>query len=97
VEFDGDRTIAIKFVRGAQTKTFPIQLPYLRYQGVYASGKQYEIGDTVTFGGQLWHCNEGTIAPPGDGSKLWQLCVRKGRDGKDGKDAPGALPVVRVS
>lgn len=93
VEFDGQRTIALKFQRGLQVRTFPLVLPFLRYLGVYQQGKAYEPGDCVTWAGQLWHCHETTIAPPGDGSKLWQLCVRKGRDGKDGK-AAATLPVI---
>jgi hypothetical protein len=96
VEFDGQRTIALKFLRGLKVRTFPLVLPFLKYQGVYQQGKAYDIGDTVTWGNSLWHCNETTIAPPGEGSKLWQLCVRKGRDGKDGKDA-ASLPVVAVT
>lgn len=95
VEFDGDRTIALTFTRGDQKKTWPIVLPFQKYQGVYQQGKAYEPGDTVTWASQLWHCREATITPPGDGSKSWQLCVRKGRDGRDGRDAP-SLPVVSV-
>jgi len=98
VEFDGDRTIALTFTRGDLKKTWPITLPYQKYQGVYQQGKAYEIGDTVTWAGHLWHCREATVTPPGDGSKLWQLCVRKGDQGKPGQDlreTPPA-PVVRV-
>ena len=97
MEFDGDRTLALTFERGTLKKSFPIALPFLRYEGVYTQGKSYDIGDTVTWAGQLWHCREATITPPGDASKLWQLCVRKGRDGRDGQDAPGALPVISVA
>lgn len=96
VEFDGDRTIALKFARGETTKVWPIVLPFQKYQGVYQQGKAYEVGDTVTWASQLWHCHEATITPPGDGSKHWQLCVRKGRDGKDGRDGRDAVPVVSL-
>jgi hypothetical protein len=96
VEFDGDRTLALKFVRGDTKKTFPIVLPFQRYQGLYQQGKAYDVGDTVTYGGHLWHCREETVTPPGDASKVWQMAVRKGRDGKDGRDAPQPTPVVSV-
>lgn len=95
VEFDGDRTLALKFERGDVTKTFPIALPFLRYKGIYQQGQEYVQGDTVTYANQLWYCHEPTITPPNDGSKVWQLCVRKGRDGRDGRDAP-TVPVVSI-
>jgi hypothetical protein len=96
VDFDGDRTIALTFVRGVEKKTFPIALPFLRYQGVYEEGKSYDEGDVVTWAGSTWTAKEATATRPGDGSQGWQLCVKKGRDGRDGADAPGARPVVSV-
>lgn len=95
-EFDGDRTLTVKFVRGTQVKAFPFVLPYLRYQGVFVEGKSYAIGDTVTWGGSTWHANQETTAKPGDGSRDWTLVVKRGRDGKDGKDAVAPLPVLKV-
>lgn len=96
-DFDGDRTLALKFSRDGRAKVFHMELPFLRYQGVFQHGKSYTVGDVVTFGNQSWHCHEATITPPGDGAKAWQLMVRKGRDGKDGKDgSPPAAPIVRV-
>lgn len=57
----------------------------LIYQGVYQDGKQYERGDVATWAGSLWHCNAETLTKPGEGSRDWQLVVKRGRDGKDGK------------
>lgn len=58
--------------------------PGLRYLGVFVAGKTYDLGDCVTWDGSLWHCHsETTTAKPGDGSKTWQLIVKRGRDGKD--------------
>jgi hypothetical protein len=96
VEFDGDRTLSLKFMRGDKLKVFALPLPFLKYQGVFQHGKAYDPGDTVSFGSHLWHCNEATVVAPGESVKAWTLCVKKGRDGKDGRDAPGALPVVSV-
>jgi hypothetical protein len=96
VAFDGDRTVDLTFVRGTERKSFPIVLPFLRYVGVYQDGKAYTAGDVVTWAGSTWTAAEATTTKPGDGSKSWQLCVKRGRDGKDGVDAPGALPVVKV-
>jgi len=96
VAFDGDRTLDLTFARGTERKSFPIVLPFLKYCGVYQDGKAYTAGDVVTWAGSTWTAAEATTTKPGDGSKSWQLCVKRGRDGKDGVDAPGALPVVKV-
>lgn len=97
VEFDGDRTVLLKFARGTKTKAWPLVFPYLKNQGVYIEGKSYMPGDLATWGGSMWHCNEETSTKPGDGSKAWTLVVKRGRDGKDGRDAAGPAPMVKVS
>jgi Collagen triple helix repeat (20 copies) len=96
MDFDQDRTFTLTFARGTLTKSFSFVLPYLRYQGVYADGQKYASGDVVTWAGSTWTCVEPTTTKPGDGSKAWTLCVKRGRDGKDGRDAPGASPVVSI-
>jgi hypothetical protein len=96
VDFDGDRTLALKFERGTVKKTFPIVLPFLRYEGVFIDGKSYDVGDVVTWAGSTWNCQEPTTTKPGEGSSHWKLMVKRGRDGKDGRDAPAPLPVVAV-
>lgn len=59
--------------------------PQLVYREVWRPGEQYALGNLVTWGGSLWHCNAaGTKAKPGDGGgNDWRLVVKKGRDGKD--------------
>jgi integrin beta 3 len=97
VRFDGYNMLTFAFARaGAEAKEFPVSLPFLRYQGVHQHSQKYYQGDVVTWAGSTWHCNEPTTAKPDDGSKAWQLMVKRGRDGKDGRDAPGALPVVSI-
>lgn len=59
-------------------------LPTLRYRDLYQAGVEYRAGDCVTWGGQLYHCNEPTSSKPGD-SKAWALAVKRGRDGRDAK------------
>lgn len=55
-------------------------VPVQVYRGVWADG-EFEQGDTATWAGSLWHCNQtGTKAKPGDGSTDWTLAVKKGRD-----------------
>lgn len=55
----------------------------LKYRGVHEPNVAYDVGDTVTLGGSLWHCNVLTKERPGEGSKAWTLAVKRGRDGKD--------------
>lgn len=72
--------IAITFSDGAvERKSFT--LPVMIYRGIYQEG-EFEPGDTVTWGGSLWHCGAPTTDKPGT-SAAWKLCVKHGRDGKD--------------
>ena len=67
---------------GRETKSFDV--PVMIYQGVFKSGQGYLPGDTVTWGGSLWHCDEPTQDKPGEtGSKSWTLATKRGRDGRD--------------
>lgn len=54
-------------------------LPTFVYRDTYKAGTEYRTGDFVTWGGQLYHCNEATTGKPGD-SNAWSLAVRRGRD-----------------
>lgn len=56
-------------------------VPAIIYKGVYENGSAYTTGDTVTYKGSLWHCNEPTEVSPGDG-KAWTLAVKRGQDAK---------------
>jgi hypothetical protein len=55
------------------------ELPIVTYKGVYMAGESYVPGNTVTFGGSLWHCNVPTRERP-DTNGDWTLAVKKGRD-----------------
>jgi len=52
------------------------------YRGIYSDQQRYTAGDTVTWSGSCWHCNETTTDRPGDGSKAWTLMVKRGADAK---------------
>lgn len=84
---DDGRVIVLRWKSGDRVKEFRHQTSTLLYRAVYVDGKQYERGDVVTWGGSTWHANTTTTSKPGDGSKDWQLVVKKGRDGRDGKNA----------
>ena len=89
IELVDERTIKV-FARrdGLAVEKF-LTIPVQIYRGVYQPGSQYEIGDTVTFGGSMWTVRksegESLQTEPGKPGEdpAWQLCVKKGRDGRD--------------
>lgn len=85
---DGERGVTFRFQKGDHVKDFTVTFPVPIQRGVFTEGKTYSRGDIVTWGGSSWHANEPTTVKPGEGSKSWSLCVKRGRDGKDG--TPGA-------
>ncbi len=78
------RTVLLSFTGKDMDFKVELGFPVMLYRGVHKSEAPYERGDTVTFGGSLWHCDKATTSKPGDGSGDWTLCAKKGRDGKDG-------------
>lgn len=76
------RTVQMKFARGDQVQTYDLMLPVMIYRGVFKEGQSYERGDTVTWGGSLWHCDEPTDEKPEGPGKAWTLAAKRGRDGK---------------
>lgn len=88
LEYDGERTVTVRLKQGDRVKAFPpLVLPAMIYRDIYREGAAYARGDVVTWGGSLYHCGEPTSEQPGEGSKAWRLCAKRGRDGRDG--APG--------
>ena len=86
-EFDGERTLTLKFARDGVTYEAPLVLSGLPiYRDVFVEGKSYDAGDLVTWGGSVWIAKAGTVEKPGatSASRDWILCVKKGRDGREG-------------
>ncbi|EOM4566589.1 phage portal protein, partial [Escherichia coli] len=66
VSMTGERSfsVVVRQSSGQRTeKTF--SLPVMLYRGVFRIGETYHPGDTVTWGGSLWHCNSMTGDKPG--------------------------------
>lgn len=84
ISMNGQRNFIVTVNRASgasEKKSFDI--PTMVYRGVFKSGDEYLPGDTVTWGGSLWHCDEQTQDKPGEtGSKGWTLAVKRGRDGR---------------
>lgn len=86
VVHDGERGFTFVFTRGEQVKRFPFSVPALIYRGVFVDGSAYAKGDSVTWGGSSWYCHAAsTTTKPGDGSKDWQVMVKRGAEGKPGQ------------
>lgn len=65
--------------------------PLMTFKGVWTEGTEYQPGNTVQYGGSVYHCDRATTAKPdahfNTGRKGdWTLAVKKGRDGKDARD-----------
>jgi len=89
-DFDGERSIKLNVeMTGGDMIERGFSVPVMIYRNVWTEGT-YEKGDTVTWAGSLWHCDEPTDLKPGEG-KGWTLATKRGRDGKDAK------PVVDTS
>lgn len=85
VNFDGERTFSLAFVREGERREFgAFIVPAAIYRGVWRSGA-YEQGDAVTFGGSIFIAKRATSAKPETSGDDWQLAVKRGRDGKDAK------------
>ncbi|CDM56280.1 MULTISPECIES: hypothetical protein [Rhizobium] len=82
---DDGRTVLLSFTGKQLDYKVELGFPVMLYRGVFKDGQPYERGDTVTWAGSLWHCDKATSEKPGDGSKDWTLCAKKGRDGKNGE------------
>lgn len=98
VEQSGERglNLALTLSSGSQVRK-ALQLPAMIYRGVFSPGG-YVPGDTVTWGGSLWHCDEPTTDKPGEaGSKGWTLAAKRGRDGKDGTNGKDLTRGVAAS
>lgn len=80
---DDGRTVRFALGIGETQHAYELSFPVMIYRGVFQEGKTYTVGDTVTWGGSLWHCDLETGEKPGEAGKAWKLAVKKGRDSKE--------------
>lgn len=62
--------------------TQEINLPYMSYAGTWGAEEKYRLGDVVSHGGSMWHCEKACEGDRPGQSDSWKLCVKRGRDGK---------------
>jgi hypothetical protein len=81
-ELDQDgRTVRFRFVGSDKVNEQSIRFDVMIYRGVWKQVR-YIRGDTVTYGGSLYHANKDTDEKPGNGSGDWTLCAKRGADAK---------------
>ncbi|MDQ1214581.1 phage portal protein [Pantoea anthophila] len=81
---DGERNFTVTAIKSSGDKTEKtFSVPVMIYRDIFKDGEKYFPGDSVTWGGSVWYCNEATGDKPGeDGSKGWKLAVKRGRDAR---------------
>lgn len=83
-EYDGERTVTLRFACGESAKELTLKMPIPIDRGIWRDGQICETADVVGFGGSAWIAVRDTAEKPDMGAKDWRLLVKKGRDGKDG-------------
>lgn len=96
MDFDGERTVSLKFVQGDRVKSVDLCLPIVVDQGVFKEGQQYQPGDGVTWGGSYWIAQKATGCKPDTPDSGFRLAVKKGRDGRDGRDGIDKTAPVKL-
>lgn len=76
---DDGRTILLSLEDEKHSFKVELSFPVMIYRGVFREGQEYKQGDTVTWGGDMWHCDTDTKDKPDGEQRCWTLCVRKGR------------------
>ena len=95
-EFDGERTVTLKFINGERVKSVNLRVPMVVYRGVFKEGEAYQAGDSVTWAGSLWIAEKATDAKPDSKDSGFKLAVKKGRDGRDGRDGIDKTAPVKL-
>lgn len=98
-DYDGERGLVLRFVRGERIKEFALSMPVVIDRGVWIDGKDggYAKGDGVTWAGSFWISQKDDNDDKPDGGEGWRLAVKRGRDGKSVKvELPSAPQPVKV-
>ena len=81
IEFDDQAGVLLRLKQGEQV--VDRRIPTTWDAGVWRAGKAYPRGAEVSWNGSLWIAQKDTRGEkPGDGSGVWRLAVKAGRDFK---------------
>jgi len=85
-EYDGERALTLKAMRGDVCVSKTIQIPIPIDRGVFKVEESYAKGDLVTYAGSVWIAQkDAPEGKPDESNGAWRLCVKRGRDGRDAK------------
>lgn len=87
IEQIDERSISLKFTRGAACHSFELAFAVPIDRGVWSEAKaaEYVRGDAVTWAGSLWIAQKDAPGKPDTADGGWRLAVKRGRDGKDAR------------
>lgn len=80
---DETRGFVLRLGQGERVKEWVLPIPF--YTGDYEPGKEYPTGASFAFDGSTWVVKHKTSAKPEQGSPLWWISSRRGKQGKEGK------------
>jgi integrin beta 3 len=83
VYLDETRGLVLRLCQGERVKEFV--LPSTFYTGDWEPGKEYPPGASFAFDGHTWVVKQKNSAKPEQGSPLWWISSRRGKQGKEGK------------
>ena len=83
VDHDGLGNVTLKFIRGADVKSFDVRLPVILDCGIYRDGQEYSKGNGVSCAGSFWIAQVDNPSDRPGVSDQWRLAVKKGRDAKN--------------
>lgn len=96
VDFDGERAISLKFIRGDVVKSFEFEIPTVIDRDVYQDAVPYAKSDGVSYGGSWWIARKDLPEGKPGTSPDWRLAVKRGRDGRDGRDGIDKTATVKL-
>ena len=91
LDFDGERSVIMKYVKGEAAKVINLLFPVPIERGVWKQG-DYDRADIVQRDGSMWIAERNTNGVPGQPDSGWRLSTKRGRDGKEGPQGKPGLP-----
>jgi len=86
VRLDEARGVVLSLGQGGRVKEWVI--PSTFYTGDWEPGKEYPPGASFAFDGHTWVVRQKNSAKPEQGSPLWWISSRRGKQGREGKQGP---------
>jgi hypothetical protein len=86
LRLDETRGFVFSLSRGERVKEWLLPIPF--DAGNWEPGKEYPAGAAVSVDGHAWIAQQKNSAKPEEGSPLWRISSRRGKQGREGKPGP---------